>query len=48
LGGGIMPTYKILVRFDAEDWDDAVSVVENMYIKDWISEMEEEKWIKKN
>jgi len=35
-------TYKILVRFDAEDWDDAVSVVENMYVKDWISEMEEE------
>jgi len=37
-----MPTYRILVRFDAEDWHDAVSVVENMYIKDWINEMEEE------
>ena len=37
-----MPTYKILVRFDAEDWYDAVSVVENMYIKDWIAEMKEE------
>jgi len=35
-------TYRILVRFNAKDWDDAVSVVENMYIKDWISEMEEE------
>ena len=37
-----MPTYKILVRFEAEDKDDAISVVENMYIKDWIAEMEEE------
>ena len=37
-----MPTYKILVRFEAEDEDDAISVVENMYIKDWIAEIEEE------
>jgi len=37
-----MPTYRILVRFEAEDEDDAISVVENMYIKDWIYAMEEE------
>ena len=37
-----MPTYKILVRFDAEDWDEAIDVVDSMYLKDWISEMEEE------
>jgi len=37
-----MPTYKILVRFDAEDEDDAINFIENMYVKDWINEMEEE------
>ena len=37
-----MPTYKILVRFEAEDEDDAISVVESMYMKDWIYAMEEE------
>tara|TARA_Y100001970_G_C14192195_1_gene836060 strand:- start:510 stop:623 length:114 start_codon:yes stop_codon:yes gene_type:complete len=37
-----MPTYKINVRFEAEDWDDAVNVVHSMYVKDWISDMEEE------
>ena len=34
--------FTVFVSFHAKDWDDAVSVVENMYIKDWISEMEEE------
>ena len=35
-------TYKILVRFDAKDRDEAIRVVENMYLKDWLLEMEEE------
>jgi hypothetical protein len=37
-----MKTYKILVRFEAKDWDDAVDVVDSMYLKDWLAEMEEE------
>jgi len=37
-----MPTYRILVRFEAEDEDDAINFIESMYVKDWIAEMEEE------
>jgi hypothetical protein len=38
-----MKTYKILVRFDATDEQDALDFIQSMYLKDWAEHMEEEK-----
>ena len=37
-----MKTYKILVRFDATDREDALDFIQSMYLKDWAEHMEEE------
>ena len=36
-----MKTYKILVRFDATDEQDALDFIQSMYPKDWAEHMEE-------
>ena len=42
-GGRIMDkTYKILVRFDATDKEDAEDFVYDMHPKDWLQHLEEE------
>ena len=35
-------TYKIVVRFEATDEDDAVNFVESMSANDWLEHLEEE------
>ncbi len=35
-------TYKIVVRFEATDEDDAVNFVESMSANDWLDHLEEE------
>ncbi len=37
-----LKSYKIVVRFDATDRQDALDFIQNMYIKDWLDHLEEE------
>ena len=39
----ILKTYKILVRFDATDEEDALDFIHDMNSKDWMHHLEEEK-----
>jgi len=34
--------YKIVLRFDATDRQDALDFIQSMYIKDWLEHLEEE------
>ncbi len=38
-----MKTYKISVKFDATDREDALDFIQSMYLKDWLDHLEEEK-----
>ncbi len=37
-----MKTYKISVKFEATDREDALDFIQSMYLKDWLDHLEEE------
>lgn len=37
-----LKSYKIVVRFDATDEQDALDFIQSMYLKDWLDHLEEE------